>query len=595
MSLQKQQRCCGAADASSSCGVPSSKHRPRAKGVTGSISGGVSQKQQGAKETAAGKEALVDEKMTPQKLCRGGEKAAMFSRGGGVVHKRTPWLRSTTITQTQAGEKNTEGGLVDKKLTPQKLCWGGEKAGTFSRGGAVVQKRTPRLGSTTITQTQAGQKNTEGAFDKKLTPQKLCPGGEKAGTFSRGGGVVHRRAPRLQSTTITQTQAGEKNAENSSTLNRDISQAVSLRTTGSSQCFNAEACHSLVGKDLQEANDEIQKLNELGLGEDISSAEFLKYFHQLPAKPSVDTYTKYKLDDEKLTPIYERHARYRIRYLKLSPKESKSKLITELKQHNAMDLLEEDLSGELLVKMRYLKHLENDDTLDWFFHPDLCRLQALDDYQRLVPRNHGGCEYADWDKYHKFFYSYETEQEYINYREELSRKLKWMEEYVLIDGTSLRWGKIRTRGAYQAIKIATGFTKITGELAYTGYFECVDNLRFNAFWLNDLDGIYFEIWRQVTKQKKSFRDALEEVYKLGMFPLRQKRMKYALDVDCSDMEIEFRTCTASVTSEVTEDRARELIAEALKMDRPKPYEHYIRKKIAIAQAIGLIPTVKQES
>lgn len=31
------------------------------------------------------------------------------------------------------------------------------------------------------------------------------------------------------------------------------------------------------------------------------------------------------------------------------------------------------------------------------------------------------------------------------------------------------------------------------------------------------------------------------------------------------------------------------------MDRPKLFEHYIRKKIAIAQAIGLIPTVKQAS
>ncbi|CAN6312106.1 unnamed protein product [Urochloa humidicola] len=563
MSLQKLQRC-GAADASSSGGVPSSKHRPRAKGITGSISGGVSQKQQRAMETAAGKGGLVDEKMTPQKLCRGVEKAGTFLSGGGVVHKRTPRLGSTTITQTQTGEKNTEGALVDKKLTPQKLCRG-----------------------------------------------------QKAGTFSRGGGVVHSRAPRLRSTTITQTQAGEKNTETKTyTLNRDFSQAVSLGTTGSSQCSNAEACHSLVGKgtvddckesgaekntivhvtddkDLQEANDEIQKLNELGLGEDISSAEFLKYFKQLPTKPAVNTYIKLK--DEKLTPIYERHARYRIRYLKLSPKESKYKLATELKQHNAMDLVEEDLSGELLAKMRYLKHLEKDDTLDWFFHPDLCRVQALDDYQRLVPRNHGGCEYADWDKYQKFFYSYETEQEYINYCEELSRKLKWMEDYVLINERSLRWGKINTRGVYQAIKIATGFSKITGELAYTGYYECVDNLRFNAFWLNDLDGIYFEIWRQMTKQM-SFRDALEEVYKSGMFPLRQERMKYALDIDCSDMEIEFRTCTASVTSEVTEDRARELIAEAVKkMDRPKPYEHYIRRKIAIAQAIGLIPTVKQES
>ena len=75
-------------------------------------------------------------------------------------------------------------------------------------------------------------------------------------------------------------------------------------------------------------------------------------------------------------------------------------------------------------------------------------------------------EYAGWDKYRKFFYSYETEQEYINYFEELSNKLKvcliqaklilynafdsffwanilfiwgqWMEGYVLIEETSLK-------------------------------------------------------------------------------------------------------------------------------------------------------------
>jgi hypothetical protein len=37
---------------------------------------------------------------------------------------------------------------------------------------------------------------------------------------------------------------------------------------------------------------------------------------------------------------------------------------------------------------------------------------------------------------------------------------------------------------------------------------------------------------------RSFRYALEEAYKLEMFPLRQERMKYALDIDCSQMEDE---------------------------------------------------------
>ena len=111
-----------------------------------------------------------------------------------------------------------------------------------------------------------------------------------------------------------------------------------VRTTDRSPCLNDKAGHSLIGKrvddcnesdtdkntivhvmggqDLQEADDEIQMLNDLGLGEDISSDEFLKYFEQLPTKPAVDIYTE--LDNEQLTALYERHARYRIRYLKVS-------------------------------------------------------------------------------------------------------------------------------------------------------------------------------------------------------------------------------------------------------------------------------------
>ena len=204
MPLQKQHSGgdSGGADASSSGGIPSSKHHHRAKGLTGSISRGVSQKQQRAKETAAGKKALVDDVMTPQKLRHGGKKAGTISRGRGVVDRRTPSRPlSRSINQTQPdGEKNTEG-------------------------------KAPTL-------------NKESTTDKNT--------------------IVH----------------------------------------------------VMEGQDLQEADDEIQMLNDLGLGEDISSDEFLKYFEQLPTKPAVDIYTE--LDNEQLTALYERHARYRIRYLKVS-------------------------------------------------------------------------------------------------------------------------------------------------------------------------------------------------------------------------------------------------------------------------------------
>ena len=205
MPLQKQHSGggdSGGAVASSSGGIPSSKHHRRAKGLTAAIRSEVSQKQQRAKETAAGKKALVDDVMTPQKLRHGGKKAGTISRGRGVVDRRTPSRPlSRSINQTQPdGEKNTEG-------------------------------KAPTL-------------NKESTTDKNT--------------------IVH----------------------------------------------------VMKGQDLQEADDEIQRLNDLGLGEDISSDEFLKYFEQLPTKPAVDIYTK--LDNEQLTALYERHARYRIRYLKVS-------------------------------------------------------------------------------------------------------------------------------------------------------------------------------------------------------------------------------------------------------------------------------------
>lgn len=105
--------------------------------------------------------------------------------------------------------------------------------------------------------------------------------------------------------------------------------------------------------------------------------------------------------------------------------------------------------------------------------------------------------------------------------------------------------------------------------------EYVNSITFDVWYYKELDGVYFEIWKRVTKQKvstsplfctteqlccllvfmnavyaykcmlvssnnvqKNFRDALDEVYKLNRFPLRQQRMKYLLENDRSIMEKE---------------------------------------------------------
>ncbi|CAL4915278.1 unnamed protein product [Urochloa decumbens] len=627
MPLQKPQRY-GAADASSCGGMPPSKHYHRAKGGTASISSRGSQMRRRV-ETTAGEGALVDEEMTPQKLPRGSEKASTVLRGGG----RMP---STTITKAQAKglkniESNTSSRNSDVSCRFAQLDINNARAGPSrnaphqsttaqdSRESAIkhcskekaamsLTEGMPKQQGKAVASSgkvQAKEKVPKGSSRempqkhqaKKVGPSQLqCrqPGMQVRGVSSIGTQVVtksNKPSPRNSSLRTTGQQL--KTASSSGSLNAKTSSLDDNSTV--QDCKDSAAnvntvVNGTVDNGLQEANDEIQRLNELGLGYDISSDDFLEYLLQLPTDPVVDTCLK--LDDEQMTPLYVSHAQYRIRYLKLSKKESK---YLKVALNAMMELIEKECFEELLKK-GYFEHFEKDGTLDWSFHPDLCRLKDLDDYQRLVPLNFGGCEYVDWDKYRMNFHSYETEAEYLNYCNELSKKLKWMEDYVLIEVPSVKWGKISTRGAYQAIKIATGFSKITHSLAYTGYYECVQNLRFDAFWFKDLDGVYFEIWRRVTKQN-NFRDALEDVYKLEKFQLWQDRMKYALENDYTDMEAEFHTCTASVPSEVTDDKALELIAEAVKklMERPKFYEHYIRKKIAIAQAIGLIPVVQEPS
>ncbi|XP_039803342.1 uncharacterized protein LOC120667304 isoform X2 [Panicum virgatum] len=217
---------------------------------------------------------------------------------------------------------------------------------------------------------------------------------------------------------------------------------------------------------------------------------------------------------------------------------------------------------------------------DWSFQ--YLTVAALDDYQHLVPQNHGGCEYVHWNDYRMYFHKYEIELEYLYFWEELSKKLKWMEDYIHLEWPTLKWGRICRRGESQAIKIATGFSNITTRLAHAAYYECIDFMNMEICWYKQLDGVYFEIWKRVAKLKKSFREALEEVYKLDQFPLREHVMEYALESNSFEIEMQ-----------VTEEKAQDLIADAITKlwTRPKFYADYIRKKIEIARAIGILSPV----
>ncbi|XP_044328700.1 uncharacterized protein [Triticum aestivum] len=214
----------------------------------------------------------------------------------------------------------------------------------------------------------------------------------------------------------------------------------------------------------EDVGDIIQKLSELGLGEDIDFEKYYGYLQQLPADPRVDTSTE--LDFEDHFDMDLRHAVYRIRSYKLLKEESKNELCCDELKECPMELLDRDeFPTDFLVKMRYFSFFDKEGVLDWFFDPDLCKLAGLDDYQRLVPRRHDAYEYAGWVVYRSYLHSYEMQDEYIKYFETLLRELKWLKDCLPSRFSSLTVSKIRTSGIYQATKIATRFSKITTHLA----------------------------------------------------------------------------------------------------------------------------------
>ncbi|KAM0890082.1 hypothetical protein ACQ4PT_027273 [Festuca glaucescens] len=331
-----------------------------------------------------------------------------------------------------------------------------------------------------------------------------------------------------------------------------------------------EALHATMEPDIdvQEAELLIQELNALRIGEAFSEEDFLDYFDRLACEPPwIDL--KVRLKSEELAKQYDRHALCRLRYYKHKLKQASKEELRDDKLKRILDISEDDCNKEFLKKERFFRRFEQDGRFDWFFHLDYLACSFLDDYQRLVPKNHG---YSKWSEYHTYLHSYEIEREYVEYCEELSKQLKWMEPYVDMDRSSVKWGKISSRGTLQAIKIAaTSFHKITSCLAFTGYYECKESMAYDIFWFKEYDGVYFEIWRRVT-QGMGFRDALEEVYNLNRFPLRQHFMKAALEYDeaMMMMEDEFLTCTAEITPEVKEDKAKDLIVEAVNNRVKKP-------------------------
>ncbi|XP_037417076.1 uncharacterized protein LOC119280275 [Triticum dicoccoides] len=227
-----------------------------------------------------------------------------------------------------------------------------------------------------------------------------------------------------------------------------------------------------------------------------------------------------------------------------------------------------------------------DEALGWWFDLGTSSPATLSDYQRLVPCNEGGVEYESWSEYREFYSTPETDRDYLLYWEMIVKDLKWIEEHALKG--YMEWSELHGKAWRQAVRIATRFENIPLSLAYYGFQEYTTS-RYLAF-VKDLDSLFFEIWKLVNRQM-SFRDAMEHVYEENPFPLRKRDLEHELSHPVSlGLEEQFRRCTEGISKEVPGWIARVLISQevSFKCDLPRRYVQYARKKLKIAEVIGLI-------
>ncbi|XP_037417598.1 uncharacterized protein LOC119281060 [Triticum dicoccoides] len=302
------------------------------------------------------------------------------------------------------------------------------------------------------------------------------------------------------------------------------------------------------------------------------------------AMDEIDTWTK--LDQEQANKLHLKYALYRIKACLLL----KGKPVDELDDDVA---LERKYPPELIVKNKYFFHYE-DDLFGWYFDAELCYKASLSDYQRLVLLNDGD-EYSSWRRYQTFYSTPEADRDYLSYWETIAKELKWLEQYLLTNESSIEWAHKHSKATFQAIRIASKFPCMTLKLAAVGLHEYIWNARIHLMFVKDLDGILYNIWRRLNADHQlRFRDALKQVYEANLFPAHDRSMKYELEYGDSKMDLVFVKCTTGLSDGVPEDRARELIKQEIRWTRESSgtYERYARKKLKIAELIGLIPKDK---
>ncbi|KAM0894500.1 hypothetical protein ACQ4PT_024455 [Festuca glaucescens] len=193
----------------------------------------------------------------------------------------------------------------------------------------------------------------------------------------------------------------------------------------------------------------------------------------------------------------------------------------------------------------------------WDVYDDPQQLNEVQERLALYRIKAHEITYICWESYHTTCTTLKCDQEFLQFYEELSSKLKSVEDDD-VEPDKEHFDAQRTRyevkAHIEAPKIASRFSSIYADLVHMGITDCTWSAMFDLTYHKDLDNVFFEIWKRVAKDK-------------------------------------YYAHVAHIDDKVPEDEVVVLIKEAVNKILPKPlvYADYIRKKLAVAKEIGVIP------
>lgn len=229
----------------------------------------------------------------------------------------------------------------------------------------------------------------------------------------------------------------------------------------------------------------------------------------------------------------------------------------------------------------YYKHYEL--SFEWYFDPVYCQYLDLQDYQRLMLWNNG--EYDDWEYYRKTCNTLEGDQGFVQFWEKLTSKTKLIEWYRTSRTEEPRIGSLFY---YNALKIAAGHPHVCRTLIDSGFIEFSHSLWIDFTWSQRYVDFLFEMWKLLTGDKPSFKDALRHVYNEDKYSFIFTR-KANFELNLRPLEETYKPLLDRLVEKDIEADVKDCIMDFVRRNagKPKTYYDYAKKKLGIPEKIGL--------